>query len=97
MVSNDDKFNSLSDLYKRVLPAIETKISELKREKIEFVDALDIWNYCIENNWKNKSDLRIYEIVDDILNVDGLKVEIYVRKNIGKYKKIIDRDEINER
>lgn len=93
MVGNQDKFNSLTDLYKRVLPAIETKISELKREKIGFIDAIDIWNYCIENKWKNKNDLRIYEIVDDILNVDGLKVENYIRKNIVNYKKLIDKDE----
>ena len=74
MVDNE-KFNSISDLYKRVLPALQAKISELKREKIMFVDTIDVWNYCIENIWKNKNDLRIYELVDDILNVDGLKLE----------------------
>jgi len=94
MGDNIDKISSASDLYKRVLPAIETKISELKRENIKFVDHLDIWNYCVENFWKNKSDLRIYEIVDDILNVDGLKVEIFIRNNLANYRKIIDKDEI---
>ena len=96
-MDNNEKFNSINDLYKRVLPALQAKVSELKREKINFVDAIDIWNYCTENIWKNKRDLRIYELVDDILSVDGLKLEIYVRNSILNYKKIIDRNDLDER
>ena len=91
-MDNNEKFGSINDLYKRVLPALQAKISELKRENINFVDIIDIWQYCIENIWKNKSDLRIYELVDDILNVDGLKLEIYVRKNILNNRKSIDKE-----
>ena len=91
-MDNNEKFGSINDLYKRVLPALQAKISELKRENINFVDTIDIWQYCIENIWKNKSDLRIYELVDDILNVDGLKLEIYVRKNILNNRKSIDKE-----
>lgn len=97
MAQSVEKFNSLSDLYKRVLPAIKTKVSELRRENVKFVDSLDVWNYCIETKWKLKNDLRIYEIVDDILNVDASNIALYVRSNIVKYKKIIDKDENNER
>lgn len=90
-MDNIEKINTITDLYKRVLPALKTKVSELKRENIPFVKELDIWNYCIKNKWNNKKDLRIYEMVDDILNVDGLNIEIYVRKNL------IDRNENDER
>lgn len=81
-----EKFSGVDELYKRVLPALQTKISELKREKIEYIKAIDIWQYCIENIWKNKSDLRIYELVDDILNVDSLKLELYIKRNITNNK-----------
>lgn len=84
---NQEKFNSISDLFKRVTPALEAKVMELKRENILNVKEKDIWNYCLENIWKNKSDLRIYEIVHDILNIDGLKIELYLKKNIINYKK----------
>lgn len=81
-----EKFSGVNELYKRVLPALQTKVSELKREKINYIDALDIWQYCIDNIWKNKNDLRIYELVDDILNVDDLKLELFVKKNIANRK-----------
>lgn len=97
MDGNNEKFSSINDLYRRILPALEAKVSELKRENIRFVTSKDIWNYCIETKWKNKSDLRIYEIVSDILNTDGIKLESYVRQNIINYRNLIDRDETNER
>ena len=81
-----EKFSGVNELYKRVLPALQTKVSELKREKIDYIDTIDIWQYCIDNIWKNKSDLRIYELVDDILNVDILKLELFVKKNIANSK-----------
>jgi len=91
-MDNNEKFTSVDELYKRLMPALKAKVSELKRENIIFVDELDIWNYAMENIWKHKSDLRIYELVDDILNVDGIKLEVYVRRNIIN-RKIIDRNE----
>lgn len=87
-MDNNQKFCSVNELYKKVLPALQTRVSELKRENIKFIDTLDIWNYCIENIWHNKNDIRIYELVSDILNVDKLKLQIYVRKNILNNKKI---------
>ena len=79
-----EKFSGVNELYKRVLPALLTKVSELKREKIHYINTIDIWQYCVENIWKNKKDLRIYELVDDILNVDALKLELYVKKEKNK-------------
>ena len=79
-----EKFSGVNELYKRVLPALLTKVSELKREKIHYINTIDIWQYCVENIWKNKKDLRIYELVDDILNVDTLKLELFVKKEKNK-------------
>lgn len=85
-MDNNEKFYSIEDLYKKVLPALQAKVSELKRENINFVDTIDIWNYCIENIWRKKEDIRIYELVSDILNVDGYALEVYGRKSIINYK-----------
>ncbi len=68
MAQNIEKFDSISDLYNKVLPALKTKKSEFKREKLNY-DEIDIWNYCVKYKWANKSDLRMYEVIDDILNV----------------------------
>lgn len=86
-MDNNEKFNSINDLYKRLLPALQTRMIELRRENFNCIDTLDIWNYCANTIWRKKSDLRIYELVSDILNVDGLELEMYVRKNLINYKK----------
>ena len=78
-MDNNDKFLSIDDLYKKVLPALQARVEELKREKINFVDTIDLWNYCVENIWRNKEDIRIYELVSDILSVDGIKLKMYLK------------------
>lgn len=82
MALNSETFIDMNDLYKRVLPALNTKKSEL--ERINFnVNCLDIWDYCINNLWRNKKDLRIYEMVSDILNADELKIKIFLDNRNG--------------
>lgn len=82
MALDNDKFNSVSDLYKRILPALQTKTSELKKDKFN-IDNLDIWNFCVDTKWKYKKDLRIYEVVDDILNLDVKKLDEYIKNKIN--------------
>lgn len=81
--NNEEKFNDINELYKRVLPALNTKVNELKREKINNVNSKDIWYYCVRNIWNNKKDLRIYDMVNDILNIDTLDIVLFVKR---KYK-----------
>ena len=73
------KFASTYELYQRILPALKTKVAEFKREKIA-IEPLDIWNYCLKNKWQYRNDLRIYELVADILNIDILNLEVYLKK-----------------
>ncbi len=80
MDRHEEKFASVDDLYKRVLPALNTKVDELKRERINFISAIDIWNYCASFKWKNKKDLRIYEMVHDIFSIDVLEINQYKRR-----------------
>ena len=88
MANYEEKFNSISELYERILPALKTKTEELKREKLNFITPKLIWQYCLINKWSNKKDLRIYEVVDDILNLSPLKLEIYYKKNLNRNDKI---------
>jgi len=74
-----ERFNSVEELYKRLLPAMNTKVTELKRKHI-YVNAIDIWNYCVNNNWRNQKDLRIYKLVDNILNIDEMNLQSYLKK-----------------
>lgn len=83
-MAKDNYFNSIDDIYKRVLPAINTKLDELKRINFN-VRNIDIWDYCVNCIWKNKNDLRIYEMVSDILNIDELKIRDFINNRNGEY------------
>ena len=39
---NNIKFNSLEELYKRLIPAMETKVQELKLDGISYITVDDI-------------------------------------------------------
>ncbi len=83
MDKSELKFTSTYELYQRILPALNTKVAEFRREKID-VEAIDIWNYCLKNKWQYRKDLRIYELVADILNIDIINLEIYLKKKLMK-------------
>ncbi len=63
------KFKSITDLYKRVFPALTTKKVELAKEKISITE-LELWNYLKNNNWDKANNLSLAEMVNDILNLD---------------------------
>lgn len=87
MALENEKFTSLNDLYNRLLPALKAKKADLNREHLN-IEEKDIWSYCLKNKWRNKTDLRMHELVDDILNVDAFKLEIYTKKNTIQYEEI---------
>ena len=80
----DIEFNNTSELYNRLKSALNTKVIELKRNDIDYVKAEDIWNYLKETKWKTSKDLRLYQMVDDILNLDEALIDDYVKEKIRK-------------
>lgn len=80
-----ENFKTLKDLYIRVLPALKSKVKELKDKNILFVTEEDIWNYLKNNEWDSKTDLTLFDVVNDIL---FLKDEIIINYlNKLKYNK----------
>jgi hypothetical protein len=74
----DEKFNSITDLYKRVLPALKSKRRELEASKVGFITEKDIWDYLRDEKWNKKSNLTLFDIVNDILNVEKNKLFEYM-------------------
>lgn len=70
----DFKFDTLNDLYKRLMPALTCKKRELCRLKLFYLKEIDIWNYLVATKWQKKEDIRIHELVEDILEVDELQL-----------------------
>ena len=77
---NEFEFNSLEELYKKLLPALNTKVNELKRNYIRHITEKDIWNYLQKKYWKEASKLTLGEMVDDILSIPNHLIEEYMAR-----------------
>ncbi len=69
------KFSTEKELYNRVLPALNSKISELERKNINNITPKDIWKLLKETKWMSAQDLTLADIVSDIIN---LKIDVII-------------------
>ena len=79
----DIRFNSLNELYNRLVPAMETKVNELKLNGINYISVNDIWDYLKNNKWNKSKDLTLSECVDDILNTSDLEYKKYIKNKMS--------------
>ena len=77
-------FTNLKDLYDRLTPALKSKKDELIRLGCNYIDELDIWNYLKDKRWKNSYNLLLYQMVDDILNVENIVIMDYYKNKVGE-------------
>ena len=80
----DIEFNSIKELYDRVTPALNTKVTELKRNDLDYIKKDDIWNYLKNKKWSKANNLLLYQMVDDILNLDNQEIDEYVKEEIRR-------------
>ena len=80
----DIEFNDIKELYDRVTPALNTKVVELKRNDLDYIKKDDIWNYLKDKKWSKANNLLLYQMVDDILNLDNNEIDEYVKGEIRK-------------
>ena len=87
----DIRFNSLEELYNRLIPAMETKVNELKHNGIRYINIDDVWNYLKKNKWNKSKNLSLSDCVDDILNTSDEAYKKYIK---DKMKNILGGDNI---
>ena len=80
----DIEFNSLEELYNRLRPALNAKMSELTANGYGYLKPEDIWNYLKEKKWKNSHDLMLIDMVSDILNSDNALIDDYFKEKINE-------------
>ncbi len=80
----DIEFSDIKELYQRLTPALNTKVTELKRNDLDYIKVEDIWNYLKITKWKSANNLLLYQMVDDILNLDNDEIDEYVKGEIRK-------------
>lgn len=79
----ENRFNSQTELFNKVKPALRTKKHELIRNGIRIVKEIDIWNYNKEYNWRKAKGLTLASMVDNILNTSDKAYEDYVVNKIN--------------
>ena len=79
----DYEFSSLEELYKRVRPALKSKVDELQKYGNLSISKYDLWNCLIINKWRNETGLMLSDIVDDILNISFDEINSYYMKMIN--------------
>ena len=72
-----DNFKNLEELYQKVLPALTTKVNELKRSNIKYINEIDIWRFK-KNYWQNSKELTLGDMVNDILSTPNHLLEEYI-------------------
>ena len=88
------EFNNLEELYNRLKPALITKKNEMNRSGYQYIKIEDIWNYLKEVKWKKAKDLSLYEMVSDVLNVDDLLIDDYLKQKLNlKNREIYFKEE----
>lgn len=85
-MDNPIEFKSAKELYDRVLPALYSKVKELRNLGFKYVTEKDVWNYLVNSTWKTKRNLQLHDLISDILYADNYKVNDYVMEKMKKLK-----------
>ena len=88
----DINFTSIEELYKRVYPALKSKVKELNKNGINYIKEEDIWNCLVELCWKKDKGLLLSDVVDDILNTENSVIDNYVKNEMKKMKREANYD-----
>lgn len=81
------EFKSLEELYQRVRPALFTKKEEMRRNGYDYIQEEDIWNYLKETKWPKDKNLTLYQMVDDILNIEDTCIDNYLKSKLKKKRR----------
>lgn len=66
-----------SELYDLLLPALETKEIQLRRNDYLGLSKKDIWEYLVNEVWKNPKEMHINKLVSDIIDCDNEAINSY--------------------
>ena len=85
-MDNPIEFKSAKELYNRVLPALYSKVKEVRNLGFKYITEKDIWNYLVNSTWKTKRNLQLHDLISDILYADNYKLNDYVMDKMKKLK-----------
>ncbi len=76
-------YSSEKELFNDLKGALKVKLRMIN-EKYDYISMLDIWNYLKLNKWRYDQNLTISEMVNDIIDVDIIKVDTFIKSQNKK-------------
>ena len=86
---DDIRFESLEELYKRLLPALRSKKKLLHAGGFKSINEQDIWDYLVNNKWNNAYGLELCDVVDEVLNTDDTLIIDYIHNKVAMEDDIV--------
>lgn len=83
------KYNSQEELFKSLRGAFQVKLRIIKDE-YDYIKMVDIWNYLKINKWCKDKNLSISEMVNDIIDVDIEKVDLFLKKYLKEEERKLE-------
>ena len=83
------KYNSQEELFKSLRGAFQVKLRIIKDE-YDYIKMVDIWNYLKINKWCKDKNLSISEMVNDIIDVDIEKVDLFLKKHLKEEERKLE-------
>jgi len=90
------EFTTLEQLYNRLKPALVAKANEMHMQGYRYIKEEDVWNYLKEVKWSNSKNLLLFEMVRDILNVDSIIIEDYVKNKLNSNERVVYFSEVQQ-
>lgn len=82
------EYHTQEELFNKLRGAFQVKLRMIKK-KYDYIKMVDIWNYLKINKWSKDKNLGISEMVNDIIDVDIDKVDIFLKKHIKEEERKI--------
>lgn len=83
------EYKSGEELFKSLKGAFLVKLRMIKNE-YDYIKMVDIWNYLKINKWCKDKNLSISEMVNDIIDVDITKVDLFLKKHIKEEERKLE-------
>lgn len=75
------EYKSQEELYRKLKGAFKVKLRLINKE-YDYIKMVDIWNYLKINKWCKDKNLSLSEMVNDIIEVDITKVDLFLKDHL---------------
>lgn len=81
IIIGGNMYKSQEELFNKLSGAFNVKLRLIKKN-YDYIKKVDIWNYLKINKWSKDKNLTISEMVNDIIDIDIRKVDLFLKEHL---------------